>query len=281
MLVDLKSRRKAFLLHLFGGIFALMLLSGCKTLENHFIYNPSTFAEEWKPYPDTGVEDAYFEAADGTELHGIFARHPDPKAVILFSHGRRGNVSALVDKMQLFVNRHQVSVLVFDYRGYGRSAGKPDEAGVYQDARAARRWLADAAGMDERDVVLMGRSLGAAVAIELAAVDGARGLIVENGFTSLSDFVKHHAPPVPADLILFSEFDSLEKMGAYDGPVLVCHGRADKVIPFAHGQALFEAAAGPKHFFRTDGGHESGPTKSYQMAIDQFIDDLIDDSQKY
>ena len=251
-----------------------VLLAGCRSLENHFIFNPSVYPNDWNSYSDFGFEDAWFVAEDGTRLHGLYAKHPTPKAIVLFAHGRRGNVTSPMDKLLRFVNRHQVSVLIFDYRGYGRSSGKPDEPGIYQDARAARKWLAQRAGLSESAIVLMGRSLGAAVAIELAAEDGAGGLIVENGFTSLNDFVKHHVPPVPADLILRSEFNSIEKIEHYHGPLLICHGRGDRVVPFEHGQALFEAAPGPKHFFRCDGGHESDSPDSYRVALDQFFDDL-------
>ena len=274
VLADSFTLRNAVTNRIWIAVLVIAALTGCRALENHFIFDPTDFSEDWQSIPNPQIQEAYFRAADGTLLHGMLAKHADPRAVILFAHGRQGNVSSLIDKLLVFVDRHQVSVMVFDYRGYGRSGGKPDELGVYQDARAARKWLAEATDSNESDVVLMGRSLGAAVAIELAANDGARGLVVESGFTSLSDFVKHHAPPVPADLILFSKFDSLEKIGRYRGPVLVSHGRADRVIPFKHGKALFDAAAGPKHFFRTVGGHEADPTHSYQMALDQFISDL-------
>src|SRR5439155_17149604 len=124
-------------------------------------------------------EDAWFEADDGTRLHGWFAEAKNPRAVVLHTHGNAGNVTHRAPLLELFRERLRASILVFDYRGYGRSEGTPDEKGILADARAARRWLAKRAGVAESDVVLHGTSLGGGVAVDLAARDGARGLVLE------------------------------------------------------------------------------------------------------
>ena len=122
----------------------------------------------------------------------------------------------------------------------------------------------------------MGHSLGAAVAIELAATDGAKGLIVECGFTSLARLVRRYAPIVPAELILTSQFHSLERIKSYEGPTLVAHGSEDKIIPLKHGIQLFEASGGQKRFLRIEGnGHADAPTIDYQLAIDDLIESTI------
>ena len=110
---------------------------------------------------------------------------PAPRAVVLYAHGNAGNVAGWAWVLRLFRDRLGCSVLVFDYRGYGRSEGAPDEAGILVDARAARRWLAQRTGVAESEIVLVGTSLGGAVAVDLAAADGARGLVLESTFTSL------------------------------------------------------------------------------------------------
>jgi fermentation-respiration switch protein FrsA (DUF1100 family) len=174
------------------------------------------------------------------------------------------------------VERHQVAALVFDYRGYGRSAGKPDERGVLQDARAARQWLAQRTGVAEESIVLMGQSLGGGVAVDLAARDGARGLVLVSTFTSVPDVAAHHLPWVPTQLLMTQRYNSLAKIKQYDGPLLVCHGDVDRVIPFAHGEELFAAAAGTqKQFIRHSGGdHNDPPPEEYRAALDALLEAL-------
>jgi fermentation-respiration switch protein FrsA (DUF1100 family) len=162
--------------------------------------------------------------------------------------------------------------LLFDYRGYGRSSGKPSEAGILDDARAARLWLANRAGMPEGQIVLVGHSLGGGVAVDLAAKDGARGLILESTFTSLPDAAESH---VPVRELMSMQFDSLAKIPSYRGPLLQMHGDADRVVPFALGRKLFAAANEPKKFVAIAGGdHSDPPPLEYEQALDRFLDSL-------
>jgi fermentation-respiration switch protein FrsA (DUF1100 family) len=167
---------------------------------------------------------------------------------------------------------HGVSVMTFDYRGYGRSEGTPSEEGILADARAARDWLARREGIDPRDIVLMGQSLGGAVAIDLAAKDGARGLAVLSSFTSLPDVALDHMPWLPAWWVLTMRLNSLEKIKDYPGPVLISHGDADEVIPYEHGVALHDAVAGPKQFVTVPAGRHNDPQPAaYHEALNQFL----------
>ena len=222
-----------------------------------------------------GAEDAWFRAADGIRLHGLFFPHPSPRAVILYAHGNGGNVGTWADVGRQLRKQHGVSVLVFDYRGYGRSEGTPSEAGLLHDARAARTWLGLRAGVAEREIVLMGRSLGGGVAVDLAASDGARGLILQSTFTSLPKVAASHLLVAPASLLMENHFDSLAKIGKYHGPVLISHGDSDRVIPTSHGKRLFAAANEPKNFFVVAGGDHNDPEPAkYHELLDQFLDDL-------
>ena len=152
----------------------LLVLGLMMAMEDSLIYFPSVYPDGmWNP-PGLDFEDAWFEAADGTKLHGWYVPVANPRAVILFAHGNAGNLSHRVDFLEM-LNQLRVTVLIFDYRGYGRSTGSPSEAGVLQDARAARRWLAERADIDESKIVLLGESLGGGVMVDLAAADGARG----------------------------------------------------------------------------------------------------------
>ena len=163
------------------------------------------------------------------------------------------------------------SVLVFDYRGYGRSEGVPSQAGILEDARAARRWLAGRAGVPERDIVLVGNSLGGAVAVDLAARGGARGLVLENTFSSLAELTEWHFGRL-ASLLVTRTLDSKSKIGSYAGPLLQTHGDADTVVPYESGRRLFDAANGPKRFVAIPGGdHNDPPTREYLVALERFL----------
>ena len=144
------------------------------------------------------------------------------------------------------------AVLVFDYRGYGKSEGKPDEPGVLADARAARTWLAEKAGVAENRIVLMGESLGGAVAVDLAA-DGARALILENTFSSMPDVAAYHYPWLPVRLLMRTQFNSVAKIRSYHGPLYQSHGDRDSIVPLQLARRLFDAANEPKRFLLVEG----------------------------
>ena len=168
-----------------------------------------------------------------------------------------------------------VSVMIFDYRGYGRSEGSPNEDGILADARAARAVLAQKAGVSEEQIVLMGRSLGGGVMVDIAARDGARALILESTFTSLPDVAGWHYPWLPVRLLMRTRLDSLSKIKEYHGPLLQSHGDADRIIPLKLGRQLFEAANSPKRFVTISGRDHNDPqSEDYYEALDEFLDDL-------
>ena len=141
-------------------------------LENLLVYQPAgPHPEDWQP-PGLRCEDVYIQVGDGTRLHGWYCPVDEPRAVVLYLHGNAGNITYLWPDLRMLTERMRVSVLAFDYRGYGRSEGRPTERGLLADARAARNWLADRAGISEDEIVLYGRSLGGGVAVDLAASDG-------------------------------------------------------------------------------------------------------------
>ena len=267
------------------AIFAVALsLTGCANfgalsplapLERKLIYHPTPMDDSIQLPPSSGIEDVYFRSGDETSLHGWFLPHPQPRAVALVLHGNAGNIAHRIDSLKILSDRHQLSVFLFDYRGYGRSQGTPSEAGILMDARAARRWLARRTGISESDVVLFGRSLGGGVAVDLAAKDGARGLVLASTFTSLPEVGRHHFPYLPTSALMTQRLDSLSSIAEFHGPLLQSHGDADRVIPFEMGQALFAAANHPKQFVvLQNGGHNDPHSESYRKALDEFIDRL-------
>jgi fermentation-respiration switch protein FrsA (DUF1100 family) len=277
-LSDMSSAARLF------AIMAIAALScGCVftpegrvvSLEQLIVYQPAgAHPADWQP-PGLKYEDVYFEAADGTELFGWYCPAENPRAVVLYLHGNGGNITYTWPDLRLISERLQATVFAFDYRGYGRSKGTPSERGLLMDARAARRWLADRAGVAEQEIVLYGRSLGGGVAVDLAASDGAKALILESTFTSLPA-VANDALPLWPGLLMFNRYNSLTKIGSYHGPLLMAHGDQDEIVPFAQGEELFAAANEPKRFMRIPGGdHNWAPTQQSVAALDAFIGTLV------
>ncbi len=175
--------------------------------EESLLFFPDKYpVGDWNP-AGLNFEDAWFDAADGTRLHGWFVPHDNPRAVVLFAHGNAGNITGRDDILRS-LHRMGVAVLAFDYRGYGRSEGSPNEAGILGDGRAARTWLAKRVGIPESDIVLMGESLGGAVAALLAAETPARGLVLENTFSSAPDVAAYHYPWLPVKQLMRTQLNS-------------------------------------------------------------------------
>jgi fermentation-respiration switch protein FrsA (DUF1100 family) len=243
--------------------------------ENALIFLPSVYpAGDWQP-PGLRFEDAWFEADDGTRLHGWYVAAEQPRAVVLFAHGNAGHLADRADLIGTLAGELGVSVLAFDYRGYGRSQGRPSEQGVLADARAARRWLARRAGVSERQIVLLGESIGGAIMVDLAAADGARALVLENTFSSLPEVAAFHYPWLPVRLLMRSRLDSVAKIGRYRGPLLQFHGDADQIIPLALGQRVFDAANEPKRLIVIPRGDHNDPrTGTFYAELDRFLAEL-------
>jgi fermentation-respiration switch protein FrsA (DUF1100 family) len=225
------------------------------------------------------IEDRFFEAEDGVRLHGWWCRPPVPaETVVLFFHGNAGNLSDRADLM-IRLARLPAQVVMVDYRGYGRSEGRPSEEGLARDAMAAWRLVVDAAGVPPRRVVLFGRSLGGAVAVRLASRTEPAGVILESTFTSLKDMAAHHFPVVPRFLIR-TRMDSLSAIGGITVPKLHIHSRADEVVPYALGRRLYEAAPEPKRFLEISGASHNETWvvggETYFEAIASFLEESRD-----
>jgi uncharacterized protein len=222
-------------------------------------------------------EDAWFQAADGTRLHGWYVPKTDARAAVLFCHGNAGNITHRADILNTLHRHVGVSTLIFDYRGYGHSEGKPNEAGLLADARAARRWLADREKIAEADVVLMGESIGGAVAVDLAARDGARALVLESTFNNLPDVAAYHYPWLPVRWAMRTRLDSEHKIGDYHGPLLQSHGDADTIVPLQFGRRLFDTANQPKQFLLYRGHDHNDPMPlEYYDRLAAFLDGVKD-----
>lgn len=249
---------------LFIGI--ILFLGLVMFFENNLIFIPSQYplgnyhlSEDPKASPRP--EDLYFQASDGTKLHAWHFRAPriegapEPPTILL-CHGNAGNLSDRYRRAVMLMGA-PADVFVFDYRGYGRSEGKPHEAGVYKDVEAAWAELTKTRGIPGDRIVIYGVSLGGVMAIHLASKVDAAGLIVESTFTSVADMARRSMPFIPVFLIR-TKMDSARKILEVKMPKLHIHSPLDQIVPFDLGEQLFSLAPEPKSFYQVDGaGHNS------------------------
>lgn len=258
---------------LFLGLLWLGAVVVLKSLENRLVYFPLRAAESWEPPPDPRTEDVWLASSDGTKLHAWFLPHDGPGAVLV-SHGNGGNLSHRGTLMRNLHRHLGRPVLAYDYPGYGKSDGRPTEAGCYLAGEAAYRWLTGERKVPADRVVLLGESLGGGVAVELATRHDHEALALMFTFTSLPAAARCHYPWVPCGALMANRFDNLSKIGRVRRPVFVAHGTADEVIPFRQGEELFAAANEPKRFLPIEGGtHNIGPDERFYAELRRFLDE--------
>ncbi len=226
-------------------------------------------------------EEVWLRTDDDVEVHAwwlpagrarVAPEAGEPALTAIFLHGNAGNVSYWVEAATVFRDLGW-NTLLLDYRGYGRSKGEPSEEGTYLDARAAWLHVVRERGVDPSRVVVVGRSLGGGVATWLAEHHPMAGLVLEATFTSIADVVAGSLPLPGVRSLVRLGYPSLSRMPRLDVPLLVVHGRSDELVPFSHGQALFDAAPGPKRFVELRGGHNDAFAVSrgdYEAALREF-----------
>ena len=267
---------------LLGFLPVLVYMIGCQTdrIAWSLLFHPPKHPKGYWESQPASCEDVRFVNARNETLHGwYFPFDGTAKAVILYCHGNAENVSFLGGVAGELRQRLQSSILVFDYAGYGKSEGSPSASGILEDGRAARRWLAERNGIPESEIVVYGQSLGGAVAVDLAAKDEARAMIVESSFTSLGDMGRLMFPLLPVNGLLKENLASIKKIGHFYGPVFISHGKADSVVPFGQGKRLFKAANEPKTFYVPISGvdYHSAPLSSEHLEkLREFIEELVD-----
>lgn len=227
-------------------------------------------------------EDVTLRTEDGVDLHAWFIPRPGARRVVLFFHGNAGNISHRGESVAVFYALG-LDVLIIDYRGYGRSGGSPSEEGLYRDARAAWGWLTEERGYTPSQVILFGRSLGAAVAAQLAAETQPAGVILESGFSSARDAAHDIFPLLSRVVLLRYRFDAAAAIAQAKSPVLVLHSPGDEIIPYRLGRQLYAAAPEPKRFVDLRGGHNDGFLLSqpeYGRALSEFLATLPDPGER-
>jgi fermentation-respiration switch protein FrsA (DUF1100 family) len=250
----------------YGLSLALLLF-----LENRLIFLPARQAESWREPGDPRIEDVWLEIVGGRRIHAWWAPVENPHWYLLYAHGNAGNLSHRQAGIRRIQQSLQASVLIFDYPGYGRSEGTPSEDGCYQAARASYRWLRQVKHAAGERIILYGVSLGAAVAVELAATEDHAALVLLSPFLSIPDMAQQMFPIFPARWLCRNRFDNAARLKDYRGPLFIAHGTQDEAIPFAHGKKLYELAPSMnKRFLAVEGADHN------HLAGDEFFQVLVE-----
>jgi pimeloyl-ACP methyl ester carboxylesterase len=269
---------------LIGWVTIVVVLS---LFERSLIFFPSRYpdgfwdTEAVSEQSGCAVKDCFFEAEDGTRLHAWWCTPPESQhdnatasMVLLWFHGNAGNLSHRAGTMIDLATHLPAQVMIVDYRGYGRSKGSPDEEGIYQDARAAWRFLTVDNQVPAEQIVIFGKSLGGAAAVDLATEVEPAGLIVQSSFSSIADMAAYHYPIIPR-FIIRTRMDSLAKIREIECRKLFVHSPDDEIVPYALGRKLYEAAPGPKQMYEVPGaGHNTTILiggMAYLDAVAEFV----------
>ena len=257
-------------------IYAIILV-GC---ERWIIFHPYKYPEgNWSPSSSlVSKEDVRFISDDGVGLHGWYFSSKESNATLLWFHGNAGNITHRLENIEI-LKPLNLDIFIFDYRGYGRSEGEPDEEGIYLDSQAAYNWLVKIKKKKPKEIILYGRSLGGICAIEVASKNPAAGIILESVFPSAGKMARKIFPILPLGWAIKSRFDAIGKVPGLKLPKLFIHGTQDEIVPYGLGRELFSAAAEPKIFYDVDGaGHNDTYLVGgigYLNAIAQFIKTLF------
>ena len=252
--------------------------------ESRMIYFPERAIASAPQQRGMSYEDIWLTTADGVKLNGWFMPGRQPAGMtVLLLHGNAGNISHRLEKYAIF-HKLGLNVFALDYRGYGNSEGKPDEAGLYLDARTAYHYLTEQRGIDPYKLIIYGESLGTAVAVDLLsqpAANGqllpAAGLVLEEGFTTAHDVAQAMYPFLPMHWLMRTQFNTLDKINHINTPLMILHSNEDEFFPMHHAQQLLIAAQEPKELVELHGGHNDAFIVSgeiYQNAIHRFVSNL-------
>ena len=259
---------------LLAPVIGLLLLNAWLYLQQpRMLFYPYSDLEGTPADWNLAYEDVEITNSDELKLHGWFIPVVKAKHVVLFFHGNAGNISHRGESLEIF-HRLGLNVLIVDYRGYGKSEGSVSEQGFYRDAKAAWKYLIEKKGFQANDIIVFGRSLGGAVATQLASQVQPRGLIIESTFSSVKDMAQIMMPFISRLVYLRYNFDTASLISKVKVPLLLIHSPDDDVIPYSLGVKIFEAANSPKYSYELSGSHNNGFVESqpeYEQAIETFL----------
>ena len=260
-----------FVLGAYAAVCMLLYL-----FQSRLVYEPDREVVGSPAEIGLSYQDVELISADGVHLSGWWVPHKGSRGVLLFCNGNSGNISHLLGRIATY-RELGLSILVFDYRGYGGSGGKPTEEGTYLDVQAAWNYLVEEREIAPEKILVYGWSLGGPIAAWLAQRHSPAKLVLEATFTSLPDLAQQMYPLFPARLLARFEYNTLDYLSRVRCPILVVHSREDRLISFAHGQQLYQAFNGPRTMLEIEGDHGDGFSFSeqhYKEALGAFILDL-------
>jgi len=260
-------------------VYAGLIYGGLRLFEWKSLYHPLRSIEYTPADAGLEYEEAFFVTSDDVELHGWWIPGEDSIGTVIVCHGNAGNIGSRV-WLAADLREMGLNVFLFDYRGYGLSGGIATEKGTYRDAHAAYEYVRmKYSNMERPPVMLFGRSLGGAVALQCALDKPVKGLVMENSFESIPAMARKMYPALPLSYIVVFSYDNISKISSLQVPVLMAASRDDKLVPYEQSRKLYENAPQPKFWFDLKGGHNDAgweSTPAYGKAMEKFIGELFD-----
>lgn len=258
---------------IWGAVVYFVLMGLATFFQGRFVYYPDRRLHQDPGAVGLEFEDVWIRTPDDLKLHGWFVPAANAKGTILFFHGNAGNISHRLDSLEIF-NELGFNTLIIDYRGYGKSEGKPTEIGTYIDAKAALDYLVEERKISLKKTILFGRSMGAAIAAWLGSTVDVPGIVLESGFTSAVEMGQRSFPIFPVRLLLRYKYETLNYVRRIRSPILIGHSTEDGLVPFKMGERLFQAASEPKEFLVFSGPHNCGfleDVEPYKRQLGAFM----------
>jgi fermentation-respiration switch protein FrsA (DUF1100 family) len=256
-------------------ILSTIIASGCNSLINKMTFHPDRKVLTTEQLP-AKVKEVFFETGDGIKIQAYYLEQPSSRRMLIYFHGNAGNISHRIDDL-IMIHSFNINVLGVSYRGYGKSEGKPGEAGIYMDGEAALDYVTDVLGYDIENVMVLGRSIGTTVAVHISQNIDLGGIILVTPLTSAKEFARTTSLS-GISFLAGNSFNNIEKIGNVLCPTLVIHGTKDNVIPIKMGRKLFDKAIAEKRFIEIEGaGHNDLSTIygfMYWPQVQEFIDRL-------
>ncbi len=259
-----------------GGYTVILVLM--YLFQTAFVFFPSRTITTTPDNHGMEYENLYFHTDDEKRLHGWYIPVEDARGSILFFHGNAGNISGRIESIRQF-HSLGLNVMIFDYRGYGKSEGSPSEAGTYHDAAAAWRYMTEVRDENPDKIILFGRSLGGGVAAWLASEVDAGALVLESTFTSAVDLAADLYPFIPVRWLMHIRYPVSDYLNEITMPVMIAHSPDDDIVPYRHGQALYDLAGEPKKWLEMQGRHNDGfilTGSAYVNAWDDFLRQYVE-----
>jgi uncharacterized protein len=246
-------------------------IAACSSVETALEFQPLPGAKTYtKPPPP--IQDIELALADGTKIHARWAPHPQAAGAVLYFHGNGGNIDSWSKSVRDIWDNLSESVLIIDYPGYGYSQGTPSEQSCAAAGETAYKWLTETQKTPTGHIILMGESLGGAVAINLASGHDYRALVLVRTFTSVPDVADDQFPLIYSAPLVANHFDNLQKIPLCKQPVFIAQADKDYTIPFRHGQRLVKACTAPAQLYVLRGmGHNDPLPTEFYAALRQFL----------